>query len=156
MDHPFDGLFKLFQNPVFLSAALAWIVAQGWKMIAAARKYGFSLKILGESGGMPSGHSATVTAMTTACAVHYGMDSAIFAVALFLSLIVIYDASGVRYQSGQEADILNRLRERDIREGKEPLMKEPLKVKHGHTMPEILVGMAVGFVSAILVCCLVF
>lgn len=151
MNHPFDGLFKLFQNPVFLSAALAWIVAQGWKVIAAARKYGFSMEILGESGGMPSGHSATVTAMTIACALHYGLDSATFAVALFLSLIVIYDAAGVRYQSGQEADILNKLRERDMKEGKEPLMDKPLKVKRGHTTPEIAVGIVVGLAAAIFV-----
>lgn len=151
MDHPFDGLFKLFQNPVFLSAALAWIVAQGWKVIAAARKYGFSMKILGESGGMPSGHSATVTAMTISCALHYGLDSATFAVAFFLSLIVIYDASGVRYQSGQEADILNKLRERDIKEGKEPLTDKPLKVKRGHTTPEIAAGMLVGLAAAVFV-----
>lgn len=151
MDHPFDGLLKLFRNPVFLSAALAWIIAQGWKVISAARKYGFSMKILGESGGMPSGHSATVTAMTIACALHYGLDSAVFAVAFFLSLIVIYDACGVRYQSGQEADILNKLRERDVEEGKEPLMDSPLKVKRGHTTPEIAVGMLVGLAAAVFV-----
>lgn len=151
MDHPLDGLFKLFQNPVFLSAALAWIVAQGWKVARAARKYGFSMKILGESGGMPSGHSATVTAMTISCALHYGLDSAIFAVALFLSLIVIYDAAGVRYQSGQEADILNKLRERDIKEGREPLMDKPLKVKRGHTTSEIAVGILLGLAAAVFV-----
>ncbi len=62
------------------------------------------------TGGMPSSHSASVTGLTTSIAYETGLNSPIFAVAAMFSFIVMYDASGVRYQAGQHAAILNQLR----------------------------------------------
>jgi len=62
------------------------------------------------TGGMPSSHSASVTGLATSIAYETGLESPIFAVAAMFSIIVMYDASGVRYQAGQHAAILNQLR----------------------------------------------
>ncbi len=74
------------------------------------------------TGGMPSSHSASVTGLTTSIAYEAGLNSPVFAVAAMFSFIVMYDASGVRYQAGQHAVVLNQLRKdfetliRDIKE----------------------------------------
>ncbi len=101
---------------------------------------------------MPSSHSATVTGLFVSTGMTAGLDSPAFAVAFFLAIIVMYDAMGVRYETGQEAKILNALRKRDIAEGKEPLSDLELDEKMGHTLPEIAAGIAVGIIAAVLVC----
>ncbi len=143
---------SLLANRVLLSALCAWLIAQGGKIIFEIIKGGFSLKRLAGGGGMPSSHSATVTGLATACGIVCGLSSAEFAVAFFLAIIVMYDAMGVRYETGQEAKILNALRERDIEEGKKPLYDHALDEKMGHTLPEIIAGVCIGILAAVLVC----
>jgi acid phosphatase family membrane protein YuiD len=75
-----------------------------------------------------------------------------FAVSLFLAMIVIYDAMGVRYETGQQAKILNAMRRREIEEGREPLFDKPLDEKMGHTLPEVIVGILVGIAASLLMC----
>ena len=67
---------------------------------------------------------------------------------LFLAIVVMYDAMGVRYETGREAKILNRMRERDITEGREPLFDKPLDEKMGHTLSEVIVGVLIGIIAA--------
>ena len=109
------------------------------------------------AGGMPSSHSATVCAMVVATGRYCGVNSPIFAIAAVLSIIVMYDAMGVRYETGREARALNLLdRERREREttaaDREPLLEKPLEEKMGHTLPEIIAGVLVGLIAGIIVC----
>ncbi len=101
---------------------------------------------------MPSAHSATVTGLLVSTAMVEGTGSTAFAIALFFAIIVIYDAMGVRYETGQEAKILNALMRREQEEGKEPIYDHELDEKMGHTLPEIIAGIVVGAVIAIIIC----
>ena len=74
--------------------------------------------------------------------------------AMFFAIIVIYDAAGVRMETGREAEVLNRLAKRDQAEGKQPLNEKPLREKMGHTIPEIIVGMVLGGTVAAITCIL--
>ncbi|MCA1041425.1 divergent PAP2 family protein [Bacillus infantis] len=73
----------------------------------ATRKLDWSL--LTSTGGMPSSHSAAVTALSTGVALETGMDSAVFAVAAVFAIITMFDATGVRRQAGEQAIVLNQL-----------------------------------------------
>ncbi len=145
-------LTDLIRNPIFLSAGGAWLVAQVSKIIYETARNGFRADRLTGGGGMPSSHSATVTAVTVGCLLSYSAQSPEFAIALFFSMVVIYDAMGVRLETGKQAKILNAMRERDIAEGRKPFFDEPLDEKMGHTLPEVIVGIVIGIVLAALMC----
>nr|WP_309571848.1 divergent PAP2 family protein [Deinococcus sp.] len=97
-----------------------------------------------ETGGMPSSHSAMVAALTTGIALTEGMNSPLFAASAVFALIVMYDATGVRHSSGQQARLLNDLVDElraVVREGFAPT---PLRVLLGHTYLEVLAGTLIG------------
>ncbi|GHF29857.1 hypothetical protein HNQ07_000808 [Deinococcus metalli] len=97
-----------------------------------------------ETGGMPSSHSAMVAALTTGVALSEGMNSPLFAMSAVFALIVMYDATGVRHSSGQQARLLNELVDElraVVREGFAPT---PLRVLLGHTYLEVLAGTLIG------------
>ncbi|MFD1730502.1 divergent PAP2 family protein [Deinococcus malanensis] len=99
-----------------------------------------------ETGGMPSSHSAMVTALATGVGLTQGFGSPLFAVSAVFALIVMYDATGVRHSSGQQARLLNELvgeLRAVVREGFAPL---PLRVLMGHTYLEVLIGSVLGIV----------
>lgn len=105
------------------------------------------------AGGMPSSHSATVCAMVAATGRYCGVNSSQFAIAAVLSIIVMYDAMGVRYETGEQAKLLNRLFSEWIDQGAAsfPFLRDKkLKEMVGHTPIEVLtgavLGMALGFV----------
>ena len=100
-------LIDLVKNPVFLSAGGAWLVAQVSKIIYESIRYGFNARRLTGGGGMPSSHSATMLGLTTGCLLTHSAGSGEFAIAVFLSMVVMYDAMGVRLETGQQAKILN-------------------------------------------------
>lgn len=147
-----EFLLGLITNKVLISAAAAWFVAQASKMVLDAVKGEFTAERLAGGGGMPSAHSATVTGLTAATGIVYGGAGFAFPMALFFAIIVIYDAMGVRFETGQEAKALNKLRRRDLAENREPVMERELKEKMGHTLPEIVAGCVVGIIIAVLVC----
>ena len=147
-----DILIDLIQNPAFLSAGGAWFVAQVSKIIYESIRYGFKKERLAGGGGMPSSHSATVTGVTVGCLISESARSASFAAALVLAMVVIYDAMGVRRETGKQSKILNAMRERDLAEGREPLFDKPLNEKMGHTFPEVIVGILVGIGVALVMC----
>ena len=124
----------------------------GLENIYEAVRYGFSAKRLTGSDGMPSAHSATMTGLTVGCLLTCTAASAEFAIALFLTVVVIYDAMGVRLETGQQAKILNRMREMDIAQGKEPLFDRPLEEKMGHTLAEVIAGVLIGIAAAVVMC----
>lgn len=99
---------------------------------------------------MPSSHSATVAAISTGVGITEGLSSPLFAACAVFSMIVIYDATGVRHSSGLQAKLLNELVDelRDVvREGFAP---KPIKVLLGHTYVEVLVGTLIGILAGVL------
>lgn len=145
----------LVNNPIFLSAFMSLCVAQFIKAVISllkARREEFREAMLiffWRTGGMPSSHSATAISISTAVALTEGFSN-LFIVSLFLSLIVIRDALGVRRSAGLQAKALNRLgAELSFKQG---VHYEPVKEVHGHTWPEVLVGSALGFCIAFAFC----
>jgi acid phosphatase family membrane protein YuiD len=137
---------------ILLAFALGWVVAQGAKIIiAVTRKKGkinFSeiIELLMKSGGMPSSHTACFTAATLTIGCRCGFDSAIFALAVAMTVIIIYDATNVRYAVGRQGKMLNKI----VLAAKDDSIK-PLKVIEGHTVPQVIVGLIAGVFAAFLV-----
>jgi hypothetical protein len=101
-----------------------------------------------EPGGMPSSHSAAIVALCTVVGFESGVHSMVFAVTLMLSLVIMYEAAGVRRAAGEQAEVLNRIMEefyhgRKVSEGR---LRELL----GHTPFEVVVGAAMGFLAGLL------
>lgn len=101
---------KILQNTCLISAVLAWAVAQLCKLlIELIAHHRLDWERLTGDGGMPSGHSATVTALAVAALLQYGAASFQFAISAVLAIIVMHDAMGVRWQAGQHARTINEL-----------------------------------------------
>ena len=100
------------------------------------------------SGGMPSSHSAAVSALATGIAISEGLDSAAFAISLVTALVVLYDAAGVRRAAGVQANILNQILT-ELFSGR-PIAQTRLRELIGHTPFEVLVGAALGVGIALL------
>lgn len=148
---------ELLRNRVLLSAFFGWLTAQVIKIVASCSKNkGFSVKLLAESGGMPSTHSATVTALAVSSGLTNGWNSTEFAIAFFLAMIVMYDALGVRHETGEQGKVLNEMRRKDIEAGRKPLFDKPMDEMVGHTVPEVCVGFLIGLATACVVCLLIF
>jgi uncharacterized protein len=139
-------LTGIFRNPVLIGALIAWSLAQGVKLpleFLRVRRWNWSL--LFSTGGMPSSHTALVTAMAHGTGLVAGYDTPIFALAMALAMVVIYDATGIRRQAGLHAEMINAMVQ-DLMEG-HPLKQERLAEVLGHSPAEA----AVGFVWGILV-----
>ena len=103
-------------------------------------------------GGMPSSHSATVTSVAVATGFVAGFDSAVFAVAVFLAIIVMHDARGVRRETGKQAVVINDMLELFEQMGAGTLTPEQtLKEFVGHSPLQVAAGAILGFVVAILI-----
>ena len=144
-------LLAFVTNKALISAIAAWALTQGGKNIYEGFKNGFSLKRMTGGGGMPSAHTATVIALLVGSWFNDGGGSSAFAVALFFAIIVMYDAINVRHETGQQARVLNKIREERLAAGEDPLFDEPMEEKMGHTLPEVIVGGIIGFVVAVIV-----
>ncbi|KAK6918218.1 Protein of unknown function DUF212 [Dillenia turbinata] len=141
----------LAANPTFVSGLVAWVVAQSMKVFLnfiLERKWDF--KILFTSGGMPSSHSALCTALTTSVALCHGVADSLFPVCLGFSLIVMYDAIGVRRHAGMQAEVLNKIVE-DLFQG-HPISQRKLKELLGHTPSQVLGGALLGILIAYICC----
>ena len=114
--NPIQLIERLLANPVLMTTGIAWLIAQGSKMVIEVIKGNFHVRRLAGAGGMPSSHTATVTCLAISSGIVRGFDSTEFAIALILAIIVISDALSVRAEAGKHARILNRLRERELRE----------------------------------------
>ena len=126
-----------------LPALLAWAIAQVLKVcVISVRKRHLDLRVLAETGGMPSSHSAIVAALTTSVGRLNGVTSDTFAIALIFSIVVMYDAQGVRRAAGRQAAILNRLI--DDLMAQRGIQETRLRELLGHTPVEVLVGAALG------------
>ncbi len=120
---------------------------QGYKGISQyLRTRRWNLRRFIETGGMPSSHAAAVAALSTSVGIENGFRSLLFGVTLYFSLVVMYDAAGLRRAAGRQAAILNRLIEEHFRhpEAEAHRLMELL----GHTPLEVLVGAVIGVVWA--------
>jgi acid phosphatase family membrane protein YuiD len=138
----------VFQNPVLIGALLAWSSAQFLKMpIKYARTHSWDWSLLLRAGGMPSSHSALVTATAHGIGLSIGFDSPLFALAIALAVIVIYDATGIRRQAGQHATIINSII-KDFLEGHPARSQEKLREVLGHSPFEAFIGSVLGIATA--------
>ena len=142
----------LLSNRIFCAAVIGWFVAQILKTIIHTFFSGqFVAERLVGSGGMPSSHSSTVCAMATASYYEYGASSFPFAVTLILAIIVMYDAMGVRRETGIQAKLLNDIVEVFESMGRsEVSTHDKLKEFVGHTPLQVLMGAILGIVIAII------
>lgn len=141
-----DFFTGLIQNKIFLAAALGWLVAQILKTLIHLL---FTKKFVAErlvgSGGMPSSHSATVCALVTATYLEYGSAGFPFAIALTVAIIVMYDAIGVRRETGIQAQLLNNIIKIFEDMGRDELSaQDKLKEFIGHTPFQVLMGGILG------------
>ena len=144
-------LRELLSNRFLLTGVSSWLWAQIIKTLIHAlvtRKLDLT-RLVGD-GGMPSGHSATVSSLAVAAAYSYGPDSFEFAVAAVLAVIVCKDAMGVRLETGKQAAILNEIVRAFDDLSSEKLPEIKLKEFVGHTPIEVLAGILLGIVNAIL------
>ena len=139
----------IFYNAILVSAASAWAIAQLLKVFVSVlflKKISFEM--IFSSGGFPSSHSATVSALALGIGKYYGWDSPIFAVAIVFGMIVLYDAAGVRRAAGLQAEVLNQLVERMYPNLN--IEKKRLKELIGHTPFEVFAGVSVGIIVGLL------
>jgi acid phosphatase family membrane protein YuiD len=142
-------LSDLFSNQVLGPTLLGWFLAQILKPFThyiRVRRWNWGLFF--SAGGMPSSHSALITSVTFAIGFQIGFDSPLFALALAIGMIVVYDAAGVRRQAGLQAQRINLLIN-EIFAGK-PISEERLKEVLGHTPTQVLAGILLGFMVALL------
>lgn len=143
---------KLLSNEVLVSAVIGWTVAQVLKtMIELALNKSFSAERLVGSGGMPSSHSATVCELTTSAGMVYGVDSFEFAICFVLASVVMYDAIGVRQETGKQAKLLNMIMEQNIFKLDNEHIQQNLKELVGHTPLQVCAGAILGIVIALIV-----
>ena len=141
---------EFFNESVLVTALIGWFIAQTLKVIFVLIKYKkFDVKRFVGSGGMPSSHSSTVCALTVAIGITNGFGSDIFALATVLSLVVMYDAAGVRRAAGQQAKILNKIID-DWKKASPAETEKKLKELLGHTPFEVIAGAVLGVVIAII------
>ncbi|KAH1236657.1 putative membrane protein YuiD [Glycine max] len=130
---------SITSNYPLISAIVAFALAQSIKFFTTWFKdRRWDLKQLVGSGGMPSSHSATVTALAAAIGLQEGFGGPLFATALVFACIVMYDATGVRLQAGRQAEVLNQI----VYElpAEHPLAESrPLRELLGHTPPQVLI-----------------
>ncbi len=132
-------------NQLLMSAVTGWVVAQFLKtLIDFALNKNFNAERLVGSGGMPSSHSATVCGLTTAALLKYGTGSFEFAVSFVLSMIVMYDAIGVRRETGKQAKLLNSILSENPLKLNAEVLQEKLKEYVGHTPLQVLAGAILG------------
>lgn len=148
---------ELLENQVLISSVIGWTVAQVLKtIIDCALNKSFNAERLTGSGGMPSSHSATVCALTMSAALCYGLGSFEFAVSFVVAMVVMYDAIGVRRETGKQAKLLNWMMTENpfklkLNELNAEIVQETLKEYVGHTPLQVVAGAILGIIIALLV-----
>ncbi|WP_313894577.1 divergent PAP2 family protein [Psychrobacillus sp.] len=151
----------ILQNTPLLAALFAIFFAQFVKIpIQFLMTKKLDWKLFTSTGGMPSSHSAAVTALATAVAFETGLDSPLFATATVFAIIVMFDATGVRFQAGQQAVIINQMRSDFqvfleqtkgwVNKKNEEKMQE-LKTLLGHKPMEVFMGALTGILISVII-----
>jgi len=141
-------ILGIFQNRVLWCAVAAWFVAQALKIPTywlVEKKLDWT-RFFG-SGGMPSSHSAFVVSLAIMVGATEGFHTAAFAIAVVLAAVVMYDASGVRHETGVQGQVLNEIIQKVFVDG-QPITDVELKELVGHTKVEVAGGFIVGVLTA--------
>ena len=143
-----NWLHELITNRFLITGVSSWFVAQLAKTIihAIINKKLVLERMVGD-GGMPSGHSATVTSLAVISGLSFGFDSFQFAVTALLAVIVCHDAMGVRLETGKQAQIINEMVEAFEIWTKKELPEIKLKEFVGHTPIQVIAGILLGILN---------
>lgn len=149
-----EHILDIFKNHILIAATFSWLISQILKFVITAiveKKWRFE-RLVGD-GGMPSGHSATVTAMTVMTGYICGLASPEFAIAMLLAIIVMHDATGVRREAGKHAvtilqiiDAFNEV----VSEKDKLAQQEKLKIFVGHTPVQVFFGAITGVLVSVI------
>lgn len=138
---------------ILMAFILGWLIAQVTKLVIALIQKKGKIKLeeilhwMVRSGGMPSGHTASFTAMAATMGAIYGFDSPVVVLAACVAVIIIYDAVNVRYAVGEQAKVMNEM----IRKDRDLAGKvRKVKIVEGHTVPQVMVGLVLGLVVALM------
>ncbi|MBQ4582124.1 MAG: divergent PAP2 family protein [Oscillospiraceae bacterium] len=152
-----NWLTELFTNPFLITSTSSWLIAQVMKVIinfCVTRQLSWE-RLFGD-GGMPSGHSATVSSLAIFAALRCGCGSFEFAVTAILAIIVCHDAMGVRQETGKQAVIINEMVQQFEKLMKQDITDIDLKELVGHTPLQVIAGITVGICNALIMHFLVF
>lgn len=142
------SLSTILQNHVLLTGMAGWFLAQVLKIpLDWSRERRWNWALFFAAGGMPSSHSCLVTSTALGVGLHYGFSNPLFAVAVALAMVVVYDATGVRRQAGMQAQKINVLVE-ELLKG-HPINEQQLREVIGHTPLEALGGVLLGLAVAV-------
>lgn len=149
------SVLEILTNHALLAALIGWFVAQALKIpIHYLVEHEWDFRRFHGSGGMPSSHTAMMVSASVMVGALYGFGSGVFAVSAVVSAIVMYDATGVRRETGKQATIINRIL-RDVLIVGKPVSDEELKELVGHKPIEVAGGALVGLmVSLVYIFCL--
>ncbi len=137
---------QLLSNKILVSGLIGWASAQILKtIIFLIVNKKLQLERLFGDGGMPSGHSATVSAVALSAGLECGFASPVFAIATIMAIVVMHDAMGVRLETGKQAKVLNEMTELiEKLSGTELSNEEKLKEFVGHTPLQVVMGCVLG------------
>ncbi len=144
-------LTDLLTNPFLITSTTSWFIAQVLKVIinfCVTKKLDWE-RLFGD-GGMPSGHSATVSSLAIFSALRCGVGSFEFAVCAILAIIVCHDATGVRQETGKQAVIINEMVQQFEKLLKQNITDTDLKEFVGHTPLQVCAGILVGIGNALM------
>lgn len=141
---------NILSNYVLITTLIAWTLAQLLKLPTAYLKnHQWHWSLIFSAGGMPSSHSALISSATLAIGFFQGFGSPLFALALAIGMIVVYDATGIRQQAGIHAQKINMMIEA-LFQG-HPISETALKEVLGHTPFEAVMGVVLGSIVAVAV-----
>ncbi len=144
-----ETLIAVLTNKIFYACLISWISSQTIKVVLHYIQYRkLDLSLFYESGGMPSAHSATVSTLSTMIGMTAGWTSPVFMVCFCFSLIMMYDAAGLRRAAGEQAKVLNRIIKEMYHDHR--LYGGRLKELVGHTPVEVIAGSVYGILLAVL------
>ncbi len=150
-------LYELITNPFLITGLASWFLAQILKTVIYGivnKRLDFT-RMFGD-GGMPSGHSATVTSLAIITGLNFGLNSFEFAMAFIFATVVCRDAMGVRLETGKQAQVLNEISKSFEILTSEKLPEVKLKELVGHTPLQVFMGVVLGAVNAVVMYTLVF
>lgn len=145
-----NWFIEFITNPYLVTGLSSWFIAQILKVIIyAIINKKFSIERMFGDGGMPSGHSATVTSLAVFCGLSIGPASPEFAISAILAIIVCHDATGVRRETGKQAVVINEIIKAFDELAKDGIPEVKLKEFVGHSPIQVAAGILIGVLNAI-------
>ncbi len=144
-------LIGIFHNPVFIACMITSVLAQILKLpLEYLRKKTWDWSLLFSTGGMPSSHSAVVTAAAAGVGHYVGFDTPLFGLAFAVATVVIYDSTNIRRQAGFHAQQINRIIKEVFAGRTKPVQEfEELREVLGHSPIEALGGVILGLMISV-------